>query len=457
MLITFKINNFLSFDAQIEFLMQAGTVRGGELNHHVIKGKGRNDVDILKSAIIYGANASGKSNFIKAIEFGKQVILNGLTKTATENKHFRLDALNIDKPTTFEFEFKSNGKMYAYGVVLSLKNRKIQEEWLFELLKTTDKPVFERKVLDNGKSAIELSLKLDTEAKNRFNVYKKDIKDTQLFLSEINDKDIEDIQNIDAFKDAFNWFKDNLVIMYPDTQFKELDFVGSNGDKTTALSKLLETFGTGIQGVETIEQDVDAKISSEMQEGMLNALRVLNSEKVGLQMGDNTYAFSKNDLGELKMLKLNTKHSVRNSTEMALFELEDESDGTRRIMDFIPALLGLAKTNKTYLIDEIDRSLHPELTQKILDVFFLNTQDIESQLIATTHESSLLDLNLLRRDEIWFVEKDKEGASKMYSLEQFKPRHDKEIRKAYLQGRFGAIPFVSNVKDLGWLKELSKS
>jgi uncharacterized protein len=457
MLITFKINNFLSFDTQIEFMMQAGTVRGGELNHHVIKGKGRNDVDILKSAIIYGANASGKSNFIKAIEFAKNVILNGLTKTATENKHFRLDAQSIEQPTRFEFEFKSNEKMYAYGVVLSLKNRKIQEEWLFELLKTTDKPVFERKVLDNGKSTIELSLKLDSDGKNRFNVYKKDIKDTQLFLSEINDKDIEDIQNIEAFKDAFGWFKHNLVIMYPDTQFKEFDFIGSNDDRKMALSQLLETFRTGIQGIETIEQDVDTQISSEIQEGILNAFRILNTKNIGFEMGKNSYAFSKNALGELKMLKLNTKHSVRNSDEMANFELEDESDGTRRIMDFIPALLGLAKTNKTYLIDEIDRSLHPELTQKILDVFFLNTQDIESQLIATTHESSLLDLNLLRRDEIWFVEKDKEGASKMYSLEQFKPRHDKEIRKAYLQGRFGAIPFVANVKDLGWLKELSKN
>lgn len=456
MLITFKINNFLSFDTQIEFMMQAGTVRGGELNHHVIKGKGRNDVDILKSAIIYGANASGKSNFIKAIEFSKNVILNGLTKTATENKHFRLDAHSIEQPTKFEFEFKSNGKMYAYGVVLSLKNRKIQEEWLFELLKTTDKPVFERKVLDNGKSDIELSLKLDSEGKNRFNVYKKDIKDTQLFLSEINDKDIEDIQNIDAFQDAFDWFKYNLVIMYPATQLEELDFIGNDDEMKTAFSVFLETFKTGIHSVETVEQDIDTKLSIKLQESILNSLNE-HGGVVGIELDENAYTLSKNALGELKIFKLNTNHIVKNSPKMVSFELKDESDGTRRIMDFIPALLGLAKTNKTYLIDEIDRSLHPELTQKILDVFFLNTQDIESQLIATTHESSLLDLNALRRDEIWFVEKDKEGASKMYSLEQFKPRHDKEIRKAYLQGRFGAIPFVSNVKDLGWLKELSKS
>ena len=455
MLITFKINNFLSFDTQIEFLMQAGTVR--EMRHHLIKGKGRNDVDILKSAIIYGANASGKSNFIKAIEFAQNVIVEGLTKTSTENKHFRLDKMATGKPTQFEFEFKHNGKMYAYGVILSLKDRKIKEEWLFELLKTTDKPIFERKVLDNGKSAIELSLTLDTDGKNRFDVYKKDIKDTQLFLSEINDKNIDDIKNIQAFKDAFDWFKNSIEIIYPTTRVKGLSFIGNDDEMKQAFGFFLEKFKTGIQGVETVEQDIDSKFPMKLQEKILNDLNEKGVKSIGIEIGENTFAFSKNELGELKMFRLHTKHALKDSEETVSFEIEDESDGTRRIMDFIPAMVGLAKTNKTYLIDEIDRSLHPELTQKILDVFFSNTEGIESQLIVTTHESSLLDLNLLRRDEIWFVEKDKNGASQVYSLEQFKPRHDAEVRKAYLQGRFGAIPFVANVKDLGWLKEISKN
>jgi uncharacterized protein len=455
MLITFKISNFLSFDTQIEFLMQGGTVR--ELSHHLIKGKGRNEVDILKSAILYGANASGKSNFIKAIAFAKQVILNGLNKIVTENKHFRLDKTNIEKPTQFEFEFKHHGKMYAYGVVLSLKHRKIKEEWLFELLKTTDKPIFERKVLPNGKSEIEISLKLDAESSKRFAVYKKDVKDTQLFLSEINDKNIDEIPNIQPFTTTFDWFKNDLIIIYPDSKFQGLEFVGNDENLKTAFCHFLETFKTGVQSVETVEQPIDNPFPLELQEEILRKLHDKNLKSIGLEINKNAFTFSKNESGELKMFKLHTKRLVKNTTEMALFEMDEESDGTRRMMDFIPALVGLANTEKTYLIDEIDRSLHPELTQKILELFFLNTQNIESQLIVTTHESSLLDLSLLRRDEIWFVEKDKYGASQMYSLERFKPRHDKEVRKAYLQGRFGAIPFVANVKDLGWLKEISKS
>jgi AAA15 family ATPase/GTPase len=457
MLIAFKISNFLSFDVPIEFIMRAGTVR--ELSHHLIKGKGRNDVDILKAAIVYGANASGKSNFIKAIDFAKNVIINGLTKTATENKHFRLDITNIDKPTQFEFEFRHNGKMYAYGVVLSLTDRKIKEELLFELKSTTDKPVFERKVLYNGKSEIELGLKLDTEGKRRFEVYIKDIKDTQLFLSEINDKNIDDIRNIQSFIDAFDWFKNNLVIIYPDTKLKGLSFVGNNEEMKNAFCTFLAKFKTGIQAVETIEQDIDDKFPTEFQEKVLNDLNEKGVQGITLSYGKNTYTFSKNKDGELKLYKLNTMRHVKNSTEMVSFEVEEESDGTRRMMDFIPALIGLAKTESTYLIDEIDRSLHPEMTQKLLEVFFQHTQGIESQLIATTHESGLLDLSLLRRDEIWFVEKDQDGASKMYSLEQFRPRHDKEVRKAYLQGRFGATPVIVGIRvqEINSLDEFQKT
>jgi uncharacterized protein len=455
MLITFRISNFLSFDTTIELLMQAGTVR--ELSHHAIKGKGRSGVDILKSAIIYGANASGKSNFIKAIDFAKQVIVKGLSKNITENKHFRLDKTNVDKPTQFEFEFKHNHKMYAYGVILSLKNRKIQEEWLFELLKTTDKPVFERKVLENGKSDIELSLKLDAEGKTRFDVYKKDIKDTQLFLSEINDKNMDDVLNVQPFKDAFDWFENNLVILYPETKLKSFRFLGDDETMKNAFTQILRQFKTGVHTIETIAQSIDDTFSNTVQNEILEALNEKGVKGVLVTMNNQTFNVSKNEQGKLKMFQLNTKRIMRNEGEMARFEIEEESDGTRKIMDFIPPLVELATTEKTYFIDEIDRSLHPELTQKILEIFFENTQNIESQLIVTTHESNLLDLNLLRRDEIWFVEKDKNGASQLYSLEQFKPRHDKEVRKAYLQGRFGAIPFVASVSELGWLKEISKN
>jgi len=127
------------------------------------------------------------------------------------------------------------------------------------------------------------------------------------------------------------------------------------------------------------------------------------------------------------------------------FGLSEESDGTRRLLSLIPALYHLQNSIGVYFIDEIDRSLHPILVWKFLE-FFLRAGG--RQIIFTTHESNLLDLDLLRRDEIWFAEKDDKAATHLYSLMDFKVRNDLEIRKHYLQGRFGAIPFLGNLDRL---------
>ncbi|TAF94485.1 MAG: ATP-binding protein [Cytophagia bacterium] len=453
MLITFTISNFLSFDAPITFSMAAGQVE--TLPQQVIKGEKRSDVSLLKSAVIYGANASGKSNFIKAVSFAKEVIVAGLDKTITDNKHFRLDTTNKFKPTQFEFEFKYKEKMYAYGVILSLSERKIKEEWLFEILKTTHKPVFERTVKEDGTSRVDIFLKLDKDGQKRFEVYKEDIKATQLFLTEINDKNISNIQNIDPFKNAFEWFKERLIIVLPITKYLGINYVGNEEDSKNAFRYFLQLFGTGVEGVETIEQDLEDQLLSHIKEESLIDLQNGKVRDIILGLGRDLFSISKNKGGLIKVFKLAMQHKQRNTQNLIAFELEDESDGTQRLMDLIPVLVGLTQPHQTYLIDEIDRSLHPELTRKLLETFFENTKGTPSQLIITTHESSLLDLSLIRRDEIWFVEKDADGASHMYSLEEFKPRLDKEVRRAYLQGRFGAIPFIGDVKDLGWLKEIT--
>ena len=126
-----------------------------------------------------------------------------------------------------------------------------------------------------------------------------------------------------------------------------------------------------------------------------------------------------------------------------LFEYSDESDGTQRLFDLIPIYLA-QKQNRVIMIDEIDRSLHTNLTRKFLEMFFAVAKDNESQLIATTHDSNLLDLDLLRQDEIWFVERKPDHSSYIYSLNKFKERFDKKIEKDYLIGRYGAIPVFEN-------------
>lgn len=433
MLITFRVSNFLSFNDEAELSMQAGPQRNLP-SHYISTGTGRNDVNILKTAVIYGANASGKSNLIKAMDFAKKVIVNGIKSETTYNKHFRLDPANREKPSSFEFEFKLDEKMYAYGFSAHLESKKIKEEWLVELGKTSETIIYERKVLENGQSEFPVfNLKLsDKKAINRFEVYREDVLDSQLFLTELNGK------NLTAemfFLKHILYIFHNIMIVYPDTSmllpvfYNILD--GNN------IKELLRIFNVGIVDLSLEEHEID-----DNQE--MNHLQKPESFRnhVNIKIHD----------GKKIISKLITKHSSING--MTDFELEDESDGTRRLFDFVYLLLALVKDKGGILIiDEIDRSLHPELSRKFLEIFLNISQGIESQLIVTTHESSLLDLNLLRRDEIWFTEKDPNGATKLYSLEEFKPRHDTELRKAYLTGRFGAIPFISNVKSLSWLND----
>jgi AAA15 family ATPase/GTPase len=133
--------------------------------------------------------------------------------------------------------------------------------------------------------------------------------------------------------------------------------------------------------------------------------------------------------------------------EIVRLELSEESDGTRRLLNLIPALHN-PQSAYVYFIDEIDRSLHPMLVKEFLGFFLKSRGCAFCQIIVTTHESNLLDQDLLRRDEIWFAEKDQTGATRLYSLLDFKVRNDRDIRKGYLQGRFGAVPFLAGLERL---------
>lgn len=158
------------------------------------------------------------------------------------------------------------------------------------------------------------------------------------------------------------------------------------------------------------------------------------------------YTIYKDDNDEFKVEKLGLIHS--NDIE-EIFELKDESDGTRRLFDLIPLISKFSK-DYTIIIDEFGRSLHPKLTKKFFELFYKLNNNVESktQLIVTTHESTLLDQELVRRDEIWFIEKDKTGASNIFSLNQFKVRYDSKIEKAYLLGRYGAIPIFKTFDEI---------
>ena len=163
--------------------------------------------------------------------------------------------------------------------------------------------------------------------------------------------------------------------------------------------------------------------------------------------GDELVLVKENDTIWAKTLKV--EHSSGNLS--AFFNLEEESDGTVRLLDFVPAFKNLIYSEKVYIVDEIERSIHPLLIKELIKKFSLDKKT-RGQLIFTTHESNLLDQEIFRQDEIWFVEKDLNGSTDLYSLSDFKEHKTIDIRKGYLSGRYGSIPFLGNLEDLKWHK-----
>lgn len=442
MLIRFNVENFLSFNEKTEFSLIANKER--RLPSHIVKGDG---INILKSSVIYGANASGKSNLVKAIDFSRKVITKGIEKLNPVNCHFRLKKDNLNKPSIFNYEIKSGDKYYSYGFAAQLNELKIIEEWLYEIGNNKEKKIFERVLNDLGKHEIEIGIQLSQKAKKRFDVYKEDFQnsDSLLFLSEMNRKSIDDFPEVVGFIDVYNWFDKKLTVLKPDSKFAGLNFIGDDNEMSKTFNSFLNVFQTGINNVTSEEIDLDSfDIPKKIKEDLTKNIE--KAKAIIFEINGITYSLKKNESNEYKIKKIGLEHLTDEGNSI-VFDIEDESDGTQRLFDFIPAIHELSKTDSIFIIDELDRSLHSKLTFGIFELFLKLTENNESQLIATSHESLLLDLELLRRDEIWFVEKEK-NQSRLYSLDEFKVRNDKIVSKDYLLGRYGAIPIFKSFKNL---------
>jgi AAA15 family ATPase/GTPase len=442
MLIRFNVENFLSFNKPIEFSLIANKEK--RLRPHLVEAK---NISILKTGVIYGANASGKSNLVEAISLSQRIILEGIARIDLSNKHYLLDSTNISKPTIFNYEIFTDDTFYSYGFATILSQETIIEEWLYEIGKGKDKLIFERTINENGLHKIEIGQTLTAEDRARFDVYKKDFEKSNklLFLSEINRKSVEGTNAFIHYTNIYNWFKDRLTVLKTDSIFATLNLIPNDKTLTDVFENILRLFDTGIDGitsehVEFEKIDMPSKFKEELRNELTSQPYLL------FEINDKKYTLHKDNNGNLIVTNIKFEHFDKNGKSV-IFDLENESEGTQRLLDFIPALHELKERNAVFVIDEIDRSLHSKLTYGIFELFLKLTQNNQSQLIATTHEGLLLDLNLLRRDEIWFVEKN-EGESRLYSLDEFKERADKIIRKDYLLGRYGAIPIFKSFNSI---------
>jgi hypothetical protein len=434
MLIRFRVSNFLSFNDEVELSMIAGSSLN--LIDHIIK-TGKSDIDLLRCAAVYGANASGKSNLIKAAEFARDFIIEGVKRDEKITpKPFKLIAESYKKPSKFEFEFFVSGKCYLYG--FEITPSQVTSEWLYEIKKTTEKMLFERNTEKTKKVVVEIGLSIKPKSeKDYLQKFSEGTRTNQLFLMKCFEDD-----SVHYFDEIVEWFKE-LEFVFPSSRYKLFPIDVAKGSKILKeITHFLQKFDTGVCRFETKKFDPKDVVPSDIIED-LETIDVGKEVIINTSRGEFYLVQKENEESTSNWLKIVFVHEVDGCDSKIAFDMSEESDGTLRLIDLIPMLIF---ENKTIFVDEIDRSIHPALIYKFIELFLANKRT--SQIVFTTHEDHLLDQELLRRDEVWFVEKDKNGASSLYSLEDYAPRKDLDIQKGYLHGRFGAIPFLGECNFL---------
>lgn len=432
MLVRFSVENYRSFNERQVFSMAAGKHTRHKNHLVVINGK-----RLLKGSVLFGANAAGKSNLIKAINFGKNIVFNGIDVGITYNRYFRIEQEFISKPGVFQYDFVYGGHFYSYGIAISYLKNEIISEWLYLVDDNTEKAVFERSI-----DGISTDIKFSThENEQRFNIYAKDVQGKKSFLFEIVSHKLNDVADFSGFYDAINWFN-MLIIIFPQTKYNGYSQHIIN-DSLDSITKLMDYFDTGIEEIIGEEKNMEEVLSflpDKLKNEIISDVQQSFEEKeesptsVSIEIAGKRISFSKKN-GDIVANQLMMSHGNKSD----LFELSDESDGTRRLFDLIP-LYKKGQQEYVILVDELDRSFHSKLTIEFIKKFYEKTEGKASQLIATLHDSNVLNLNLLRQDEIWFVERNEDHGSELYSLNKFKERFDHSVAKDYLQGRYGAVP-----------------
>lgn len=443
MLVKLTVDNFMSFEKQTELTMIPSN-KTTKKKEHKIKIK---STSLLKYAVIYGANAAGKSNLVKAFSFIQYSVAKSIPVEAV-TMFCKTRQENAKKNSCFELQFVVNGTFYAYGFSICLQERKIKQEWLYELYQNgTAKTLFEWNEGEKPKLGDDVALgKLDIL---KMQTYLEDFDENSngLFLSFMNrGKKYSSSSKITFFKEVFNWILENLDVCTPQTSLNSFEYYYDD-ISLTKINDLIKTFDTGITKI-SIEEITQEELRKELPEPIFNEMmdnikRKLEDEntknfKVSMRSHASFFNIEVVEGSEMKVTTIRLKHGSSHYD----FSFNEESDGTRRLFELLDILLNKLE-NKVYVIDEMERSLHPKLTARFIELFDQMHPNQKIQLIFTTHESAIMDQELFRRDEIWFVERDKDNTSNIYSLDKFKERYDKKLSKAYLEGRYGAIPVFS--------------
>lgn len=424
MLIEFSVKNFRSIkDQQVLSLAKS---KSDELaDSHSFDPKVPSSVPLLRSSAIYGPNAAGKSNLIKALKRMGSIVLESATKTQQGDPipvtPFLFDENSSNEATEFEVIFINEGVRYQYGFA-STKDI-VVEEWLIAYPKGRPQKWFSR-VYNGEKESSEFEM--GNFLTGQKTTWQNATRNNALFLSTA-------IQlNSEQLKPVYNWFKQKLRIA--NVRGWSPSFTVSLCDEKTTKEKVLAFLKTADFDIHDIKIEEEKFDPERLSEEIPTAVR----EEII------------NEFKDKNILDVKTIHKTINNKLVEL-EFDEESDGTQKFFSFAGPWLDTLENGYVLVIDELHDNLHPKLVKYLIDLFHNSkTNPNNAQLIFTTHETSILNQGVFRRDQIWFCDKDDEQATKLYPLTDFSPRKEKEnLELGYLSGRYGALPFIKDIDLLG--------
>lgn len=426
MLIEFRFKNYRSFRDEAVLSMEA--IGLSSFKNCLIE---QNNMKLLPGAAIYGKNGGGKSNVIRAFWLAVQFIRNAQRmqheKSTVPVVPFALNDYSAKEPTEFAFDYISDGVKYWYSFAAT--REKIVRESLYHAPKGQKAQVFVR----------EAQTFTFTEDKAKRKLISETVAENQLFFS------VACTMNDAVCVNAMRWFREDVFFSrdYTDIPRQLLEYC-DDSNMLKAISDYAKTADFGIEEmqfeIENKEIGPDLDFPEDVPEGMKAALTSF------IQILSET---SNNSEGRLKMsrVKAKAKHKGINANgedELYNIELEDESDGTRKLMSIAPAIESVLTKGGVLLVDELERELHPMLVNFIVAKFQSKRSNPNgAQIIFTTHNTELMNLEFMRKDQIYFTDKRKsDGASELYSVTDFNTKTADNIRKGYLVGKYGATPNI---------------
>jgi uncharacterized protein len=426
MLIDFSVTNYGMVLEQQTLSMLAATAHN-ELPGNTFAMQPEKGPHLLKAASLYGPNASGKSTLIKALNFMKDCVLTSHTETQRDEpidvQPFKLTAESRAADSEFEVNLVEGGVRYQYG--FKCNQERFTEEWLFAFPKGRPQKWFHR-VFDVKNKKDEYKFSPLFESESRYHAWQADTRPNALFLS----KAIH--SNSDQLLPVFNWFKQRLRII----GLNRRGLVGytlKECDDHRKKQRIIDFIAAA--DIPIVDIEIERKIIelNDLPKGMPDEVREDFVKKVNEGGG---------------MAEVIFIHQDSKTKERINFDLDEESEGTQRLFALAGPFLDIIDTNRILVIDEIDSSLHPMLVHQLVAEFH-RLSDKQAQLIFTAHDTSLLNLDLLRRDQMWLFKRNAQQASEWYSVSDFGGvRKDESIERKYLGGRYGAIPVLKRMDVL---------